>query len=182
MPWREPAQQVVAGKVNPNHPSSLPIIRPARGRRTVLSVGVFPFVQNPLALPLLMLSFQRRTYNLSANTSKIMPSLPDIFSHDRAIHLGPKVLYTRSIDDYRYASFLKLYDRTYFQFIICRKYRWVRTFPFLHNALAGQNVPLRMTRTIYCNVTMKYRLYLHNELKKENDETTGEHVSIFYAQ
>lgn len=137
MPWREPALQVVAGKVNPNNPSSLPIIRPARERRTVLSVGVFPFVQNPLALPLLMLSFQRRTYNLYANTSKIIP-LPDIFSRDRATHLGPKVLFTRPLGDYHYASLLKLYDWTYFQFIICRKYRWVRTFAFLHNALTGK--------------------------------------------
>lgn len=164
MLWREPAQWVVAGKVNPNNPSSLPIIRPARGRRTVLSVGVFPFVQNPLALPLLMLSFQRRTYNVYANTSKIIP-LSDIFSRDCAIHLGPKILFTRPLGDYRYASLLKLYNRTYFQFIICRKYRWVRIFAFLHSQ---ENVSLQITEIVYRNLMMKYWLHLHNKIKKKS--------------
>lgn len=135
MPWREPAQRVVAGKVNPNNPSSLPTIRLAREHRTVLSVGVFPFVQNPLALPLLMLSFQRRTYNLYANTSKIMP-LPDIFSPDRAILLGPKVLFTQSLGDYRYASLLKLCDISNLLFVVSIDGYVL----FLHNALTEQSL------------------------------------------
>lgn len=175
MPWREPAQRVVAGKVNPNNPSSLPTIRLAREHRTVLSVGVFPFVQNPLALPLLMLSFQRRTYNLYANTSKIMP-LSDIFSPDRAIHLGPKVLFTQSLGDYRYASLLKLCDISNLLFVVSINGYVLLRFFIMH---WRNKVLLRMTRTIYRNLTMKYRLYLHNEIKKKNDGTIKEHVSFF---
>lgn len=79
----------------------------------MLSVGVFPYVQNPLALPLLMLSFQRRTYNPSgeckvttATTGRLSLALALAFARSRslvlcAIHLELEAPFGRSCDGYR---------------------------------------------------------------------------------